>query len=452
MKTHSSLSAPKGGIVMELKLHQRQELSLLMTFELRQAIEILQYSTHELEQYIRQQELENPIIELKEKEEKPVHEERLRRQSSSFRSSEIPMDAVRSNDKNMRDELLEQAKFLYPDGHTQKLIKYLLYNIDDNGYLQITDTHSNDYLAFEKDDIDKGIHLLQQLGPIGIGARDLKECLLLQIKYSYPENKLAICFVEHHLNLIADRKWNEIASKMNIKMNEVKDLFDFIQTLNPRPCSFISDCSTEYLTPDIIVEWKDDEFTFHLNDGFLPAIHMNKDYSQYLHVKNDASKYINTQYKNYQWLLSSIEQRRNTIIKIVHALLERQVDFFKNGFRSLKPLTLKEVADEIEMHESTVSRATTNKVIQTPFGSFDLRLLFTSKLETADGNTISQTKMKTLLETFIAQENKFKPYSDQKIAEYFNAEQGITISRRTISKYREELRIPPSSKRKDIQV
>ena len=118
----------------------------------------------------------------------------------------------------------------------------------------------------------------------------------------------------------------------------------------------------------------------------------------------------------------------------------------------MKPLTLKEVADEIEMHESTVSRATTNKVIQTPFGSFDLRLLFTSKLETADGNTISQTKMKTLLENFIAQENKFKPYSDQKIAEYFNAEQGITISRRTISKYREELRIPPSSKRKDIQV
>ena len=194
------------------------------------------------------------------------------------------------------------------------------------------------------------------------------------------------------------------------------------------------------------------EFTFHLNDGYLPAIHMNKDYSQYLHVKNDASKYMNTQYKNYQWLLSSIEQRRNTIIKIVHVLLERQEDFFKNGFRSLKPLTLKEVADEIEMHESTVSRATTNKVIQTPFGSFDLRLLFTSKLETADGNTISQTKMKTLLENFIAQENKFKPYSDQKIAEYFNAEQGITISRRTISKYREELRIPPSSKRKDIQV
>jgi RNA polymerase sigma-54 factor len=437
---------------MELGLQQRQELNLLMTFELRQAIELLQYSTYELEQYIRQQELENPIIELKEKSEKPAYEERLNRRSSSFGNSEMSVDVVQSSARNMRDELFELAKFMYPDEHTQKLLKYLLYNLDDNGYLRIIDSDPNGYLTFEEDDIEIGIHLLQQVGPIGIGARDLRECLHLQIMYTYPENELAACLVENHLNLIADRKWNEIASKMNIEMTAVKDLFDFIQTLNPRPCSFISDSSTEYSTPDIIVEWKDDEFTFHLNDGYLPTIHMNQDYSQHLHVKGDASKYINTQYKNYQWLLNSIEQRRNTIIKIVHVLLEKQESFFKNGFHSLKPLTLKEVADEIEMHESTVSRATTNKVIQTPFGSFDLRLLFTSKLETADGNTISQTKMKTLLENFIAQENKFKPYSDQKIAEYFNTEKGITISRRTISKYREELRIPPSSKRKDIQV
>ena len=163
-----------------------------------------------------------------------------------------------------------------------------------------------------------------------------------------------------------------------------------------------------------------------------------------LQSKSDG-KYIQNQYKNVQWLLSSIEQRRNTIIKIVKVLLEKQQSFFINGFPSLNPLTLKEVADEIEMHESTVSRATSNKVIQTAFGSFELRLLFTSKLESADGTSISQTAVKTLLENFVAQENKFKPYSDQKIAEYFNSEKGITISRRTISKYEEELNIPSSS-------
>ncbi len=268
----------------------------------------------------------------------------------------------------------------------------------------------------------------------------------------YPDYKSAAYLVEHHLNLLADHKWNEIALQMNIEMKEVKELYDFIQTLNPRPGSFISNSSTEYLTPDIIVESKDDKLVFHLNDGYLPTIQITANYSQQLQSKNDVSKYIQTQYKNVQWLLSSIEQRRNTIIKIVQVLLEKQQSFFINGFPSLKPLTLKEVADEIEMHESTVSRATSNKVIQTAFGSFELRLLFTSKLESADGTSISQTTVKTLLENFVAQENKFKPYSDQKIAEYFNSEKGITISRRTISKYREELNIPSSSKRKDIQV
>lgn len=362
----------------------------------------------------------------------------------------MPLDAVQGSEKDLRDELFEHAKFMYPDNDTQKLLNYLIYNLDDNGYLQIHD--SNGYLEFDEREIDKGIHLLQQVGPVGIGARDLRECLLLQINHTYPENELAERLVKEHLQLIADHKWNAIASQMNITMFEVKSLYDFIQTLNPRPCLFTTNCSTEYSTPDIVVERKSSAFTFHLNDGYLPTIQVNKDYVHYLNVKDDTSKYINTHYKSYQWLLSGIEQRRNTIIKIMHVLLERQLAFFSNGPSALKPLTLKEVAEAIEMHESTVSRATTNKVLQTPFGSFDLRILFTSKLETTDGSSISQATVKTLLESFIAKENKFKPYSDQKIAEYFETKKGITISRRTISKYREEMRIPTSSKRKEIQL
>ena len=411
---------------MVLVLQQRQEQNLLMTFELRQAIEILQYSTYELEQFIRQQELENPIIELQEKN---TYEERVNQRPSSFGSSEMPDDQFQCTDRNMRDTLFDDAKFIYPNEHTQSLLKYLIYNLDDNGYLRVLDKDPDFYLEFDEDAIDKGILLLQQVGPVGIGARDLKECLLLQISYTYPEHKSAAHLVEHHLNLLADRKWNEIALQMKIEMREVKELYDFIQTLNPRPCSFISNSSTEYLTPDIIVESKNDNLVFHLNDGYLPTIQITANYSQQLQSKNEVSKYIQTQNKNVQWLLSSIEQRRNTIIKIVQVLLEKQQSFFINGFPSLKPLTLKEVADEIEMHESTVSRATSNKVIQTAFGSFELRLLFTSKLEAADGTSISQTTVKTLLENFVAQENKFKPYSDQKIAEHFNSEKGITISR-----------------------
>ncbi|KXH80720.1 RNA polymerase factor sigma-54 [Sporosarcina sp. HYO08] len=436
---------------MKLVLQQRQELNLLMTVELRQAIELLQYSTYELEQFIRQQELENPMIELKEKE-KDQHssfEERVNRRKISSGTAEMPIDIIQCNEQNMRNELVKHAKFHFADVNDQKLLQYLIYNLDEHGYLS-NDIGNNSPYTMEE--IDRGIHLLQQVGPSGIGARDLKECLLLQIVNEHPDNKLAERLVNDHLQLIADRKWNEIAAKMDISMAEVKELYEFIQSLNPRPCSLLDDDSTEYVTPDIIVECKDGTFAFHLNDHYLPAIHLNGSYTHYLQSKCDASKFMQTQYKNYQWLLSSIEQRRNTIIKIINVLLEKQEPFFKKGLQALKPMTLKEVADAIEMHESTVSRATANKVIQTPFGSFDLRMLFTSKLETSDGNSISQTKVKTLLEKLIAEENKFKPYSDQKIAEYFNTEKGITISRRTISKYREELRIPSSSKRKEIQI
>ena len=419
-----------------------------MTTELRQAIELLQYSTYELEQYIREQELENPLIELKEKEDK-LYEDRTQTRTSSTGSSGVPLDAIRCEHRNMRDELYEQAKFIYPDKQIQKLLKYLIYNLDDNGYLSLHDHHDR---QFDEPQIEQGIYLLQEVGTIGIGARDLKECLLLQIINASPKNELAESLVNNYLHLIAERKWTEISSRLDISMAQVKELYDFIQTLNPRPGAIISDVSTKYVTPDIIVEYKEGEFVFQLNDGYLPSIGLNNEYSQYLNTKDDLSKYINTQYKSYQWLLSSIEQRRNTIIKIVKVLLAKQEHFFKNGFLSLKPLTLKEVADEIEMHESTVSRATMNKVIQTPFGSFDLRLLFTSKLDMGEGESVSQTKVKALLQKMVDEEDKQKPYSDQKIADYFKTEHGITISRRTVNKYRKELNIPSSGQRKGILV
>ena len=307
-------------------------------------------------------------------------------------------------------------------------------------------------LQLTDSDIDWGIQLLQQIAPLGTGARTLKECLLLQLNYGYPDDELAQHLVEHHLQLIADRKWNDIATLMKIPLAEVKRLCDLIRSLNPRPYTFISDNATSYLNPDIIVECIDDEFIFHLNDGSLPSIQVNKDYAPYLHSKDNISTYMNDHFKNYQWLLSSIEQRRKTIISIMKVLLDKQKNFFKDGFQALRPLTLKDVADEIGMHESTVSRATTNKVIQTPSGSFNLRLLFTSKLEMADGNSISQTTVKSLLKSFVENEDKYKPHSDQKIADYLKSEQGITISRRTISKYREELNIPSSSRRKEIRI
>ncbi len=437
---------------MELVLHQKLEQKLLMTFELRQAIELLQYSTFELEQFIREQELENPLIELKEKDGHNQFEERIQRVSSTSDSSESLIEKTRSFEANMRDELFAQAKFMFSDEHTLFLLSTIIYNLDDNGYLNQPDGESMTTLNLTDLDIERGIQILQQFAPLGTGARTLKECLQLQLRYGYPDEKEAEYLVNNHLQLLADRKWNELSALMKIPLAEVKRLSDLIRSLNPRPCTFIADFTTDYLNPDIIVEYINDEFTFHLNDGNLPSIQIHQDYSRYLQGKSDVANYMHEHYKSYQWLLNSIEQRRNTIISIMHVLLEKQKNFFLTGFQALEPLTLKEVADEIGMHESTVSRATANKVIQTPLGSFNLRLLFTSKLETTDGSSISQTTVKSLLKSFIDQEDKYRPHSDQKIADYLKSEKGITISRRTISKYREELNIPSSSRRKEIRV
>lgn len=437
-------------IFMNLFIQQRQEMKMLMTVQLRQSIELLQYSTLELEQFIQQQELENPLIELEYKEEEQYFVEKTNH--SSIHTESKQNDYVQNQRIDFRYELFEQVKFTFSDIPTQRLLKTIIFNLDDSGYLHVETSTEKNCFSLNEQEIENGIHLLQQIGPLGIGARNLKECLQLQITYQYPGETLAKILVADYLHFLANHKWNDIAAGMNISLTKVKELNDFIKLLNPKPCAAFDTHVTEYICPDIIVEQKDKHIIFQLNDRFLPTIRMNDYYAAFRKNKCETAKYIQPHYQHFQWLINSLEQRRNTINKIMNILIKRQEEFFKKGFLYLQPLTLKEVADAIEMHESTVSRATTNKIIQTTFGTFDIRTLFASKLETADGESISQTKVKALLQNIIASENKLNPYSDQKIAEYFNVEKGISISRRTINKYREELNIPSSSKRKEISV
>ena len=384
-------------IILEQK--QRQELSLVMTPQLRQAIELLQYSTDELFDYIKEQAMENPLIELEEKDSQSFYREKSDRNSSSTSSSNLSMEWVKCSGNGMREELIQQTNFLFKDANDLKLLEYLIYNLDDNGYLQLP-VDSTFISQFDESILTKGIHLLQQIGPIGIGARNLKECILLQITYNYPEEKLAKNLIQNHFDLLAARKWDAIASSMNISLTEVKNLHDFIKKLNPKPCADIADYTPEYVTPDIVIEYKEEGLSYYLYDQYLPSIQLNREYLTLKNENSETAKYVTNQLNNYQWLLSSIEKRRITISKIIEVILEKQQRFFKEGFIALQPLTFEEVADEIDMHESTVSRATTNKAIQSPKGTFDLRMLFTSKLETNSGGTISQTKSESTLGEF----------------------------------------------------
>lgn len=430
----------RGEIDMQLTMTQRQELKLIMTMELRQAIELLQYSTFELEQFIREQEAENPLIELKDRSGPVSYDAPVSKAASG---EGLRTDWLKAPDALYRDDLVSMVRLNFSDEESVLLLSYLIMNLDDNGYLTLPEN-----CGIGEEILTAGIRMLQEIGPAGIGARNLQECLLLQLDEE--EDQLAMQMVSHCFTLLTSRKWKEIAQALQVTLADVKSAFDRIRTLNPKPCSLINDQQTDYTFPDVIVVEREGNLEFSLNDGHLPEVKLNTDYLPYLDAKDGVGNYLAERHKQYRWLLSSLEQRRETLIKIIRVLAQKQQAFFIKGPEALNPLTMREVAEEIGMHESTISRATANKVIRTPAGTFEMKLLFSSKLESDGGLSVSQNKVKTLLRQYIDQENKHRPLSDQKLAERFKKEHGITVSRRTISKYRDELNIPSSSQRKDI--
>lgn len=415
---------------MKNVLKQKQTTHTKMTADLTQAIRLLQYPTHKLYDFIKEQAADNPLIELEERmAPQPIH------------GTTSPFPVAAAQELSMRETLTQQAKLSFSDAKDRQLALTIIENLNDDGYLKSA-------FQLEAINIERGIHLLQQIGPSGIGARDLKECLSLQLAYEYPGETLAHAITENHLELLALRKWEEIAKILSAPLDKVKKAADLIKTLDPKPGSALSNFQAQYVMPDIIVKIDGSKISYYLNDRYLPSIRLNPDYAHFEAADSEAAAYLKEKSKQFEWLVKSIEQRRMTILKIMDVIIKKQEDFFRKGFIALKPLTLKDVAAKIGMHESTVSRATMNKVIQTPAGSFDLRLLFSAKLENAEGIAISQSAVKVLLKNCIDAEDKCKPLSDQKIAGLLSKEQGIPIARRTIAKYREQLNIPAASKRK----
>ncbi|WP_079527627.1 RNA polymerase factor sigma-54 [Halobacillus hunanensis] len=437
---------------MKLELLQKQKM--IMTPHLNQAITMLQYNTVEMEQFIQEESLENPMIELEEPKQEVSFSEDI--PMSAYRARPAShmetdqMDTLSREEKSLADYLIEQTCLLHLQEKERVILNYLILSLDDNGYLTISAADTARSLQVSKLDVENGISLLQQLEPAGVGARNLQECLLLQLRVHHTDKPAAERVIAEYLDWLAQHKWKEIASRLAIPLEQVKSIAKLIQSLDPKPGAALSPPSTKYLVPDIVLENVEGNYTISLNDRFMSTIQMNKQYSGYLGQNNDASAYLSKHYQRYVWLLKSIEQRRTTIINVTKVIIAKQMDFLESGdMGMLQPMTMKEVAEEVDVHESTVSRATKNKVIQTPKGTYELRLFFTSKLG-ANEEGASSARVKTLLKQFITNENKKRPLSDQKISDHFKQLEGVKVSRRTIAKYREELRILPSSKRKEI--
>jgi len=331
--------------------------------------------------------------------------------------------------------------------------EYIIWNINEVGYL----TFPLDIIATNLDvtieEVEKVLQIIQKFDPPGIAARDLQECLLIQLLESLEPNELAITIVRDHFDDFKNKRFEKIAKKMAISIEEFKAVLNIITKLNPKPGEGYHTIYDTSITPDVIVQKEDDEFKVILNDWTIPHLRINNSYKKLLLDKKNTPKktkeFIKNRLESARWLINSIHQRRITILKVVEAIIRRQREFFDRGSMYLKPMILKDIADEIGMDISTVSRVTNGKYVQTDYGVYELKHFFSEKIKRDDGEDVSNKEIKNRIREIIEKEDSKKPYNDQKIVESLQKE-GFNIARRTVAKYREQMMIPVSRLRRKI--
>ncbi|WP_407306328.1 RNA polymerase factor sigma-54 [Desulfosporosinus sp. SB140] len=458
-----------------LSLEQTQKL--IMTPELRQAITILQLSALELSTYVEEQLLENPLLETQEEildvkaeseangaEESPSddkwevdwqdyfhdQEENRVRQERVVVEEKQRFDPFITAAPTLQEHLLEQL-------HVQKIsaslpvAEYIVGNLDDNGGLTITleDIAREKNVSLET--AEEALAAVQGLDPLGIGARSLEECLRLQLPLlpNYPPELPELL---KYLEDLAAGRLQRIAHAMKLSISRVQELADLIRKLDPKPgLRFSGPGDVRYIVPDVVIEEIGGEFIILVNDITVPRLGINKAYREALsnEEETDTRKFVEQKLNAAAWLIRSIEQRRLTLYKVANAIVKWQTDFLRYGIRHLKPLTLRDIAEEIGVHESTVSRATSHKYVQTPRGIFEFKFFFANSMGRGHNNdsNITTEEIKFALREIISSENPKSPYSDQKLADLLKAKT-MVISRRTVAKYRDELGIPAATVRK----
>lgn len=438
-----------------LDLSQKQLLKLAMTPELRQSINILNYSTADLVHYLHQQVNENPVIKLSasDSQQKDSFDTREQRSySKGYTDDEYnPFNYISDQTVTLESHLLEQLSMLnHLHTYQKHIVQFLIGNLNKNGFLAIEPKLAAELLNVSFNEVNDMIHVLQSFDPIGVGAQNFVDSLLIQIKAKKSKPPLLYDVVKHDIEDIANKKYRNISKKYSISMREVQEIVDCLRTLNPRPAGDFYVPLTKYISPDVTVQKVDSRYHVILHSELLPSIEINSTYQKLVHRSAcvTTDRYVQEKIHEATWLINSIEQRNATIYNVSKAIVEHQQDFFEMGISGLKPLTLKDIAQKVDCHESTVSRATNGKYIQTPRGLFELKYFFTNSLERTDGEQSNSTAfIKEKIKTLIAQENKLKPLSDQKLMSLLSSE-GIQISRRTVAKYREEAGIESSSKRR----
>ena len=473
---------------MEMKIGMRlgMQQRLVMTPRLQQALKLLQMPTQELQQVLRQEILQNPLLEevdevedIKE-DEATVEEEEAKADEKEETSAEkdnrddwddyfetaFGMGGTQAEIEEREDFqervpiaqpsfsefLMSQMRLTTKDEKVLEIGEYIIGNLDNSGYLVCTLEDIARTCSATMEQVEEVLKIVQTFEPSGIGARNLRESLLIQLEARGQSDSMAARIVSDHFEEFKQKKYLDISKKLKISLKEVQAQAAIIGSLDPKPGLDIISEGPKYVIPDLIVERVGDKFIVFLNDRNVPRLRISQSYKSELQsdheISDETRSFIQGRLKNAKWLIQTIEQRRRTMIKVMESIVEAQMDFFERGASFLKPLTLQQVAGKIGMHESTVSRVTTNKYVQTPRGVFELKYFFSSALSTDSGGEVSAKSAKIKIKEIIGKEDTKKPMSDQKIADLLKKD-GLIIARRTVAKYREQLGILPARHRKE---
>ncbi len=481
-----------------------------MTPQLQQAIRLLQLSTLDLQQEIQDALDTNPLLELDDTQEvifetcpdnqpftddllQPNQQDNLEALTgfeqfdasealaSTDMSAELPLDTtwddIYSANTGHTGLLSGDEPFSYQGETKETLRDYLSWQIqltpfteldsaiaitivdaiDDRGYLTISLEEIQESIGIEGvelDEIEIVLKRIQQFEPLGVGSRSLQECLLIQLAH-YPKSTPflteARSLLNTHMALLANRDFRQILKATKLKESELKLIIDLIQNLNPRPGNFIASNEAQYLVPDVSVVKIENSWQVLINPDSVPRLKINRTYTELCKKSPLASdgQFIRNHEQDAKWLIKSLESRNDTLLKVAQCIASEQQDFFEYGEEAMKPMVLNDIAQAVEMHESTISRITTQKFMHTPRGIFELKYFFSSHVNTDNGGECSSTAIRALVRKMVASENPVKPLSDSKIVTLL-AQQGIQVARRTIAKYRESLGIAPSNQRKRL--
>ncbi len=480
----------------------KQELKI--NPRLYQAMDLLYMPLLDLQQHLKQELLNNPFLEMAEVEEEEEEEtetegeteveatpdEEEKRNNDEIDWEEILLDGfdaggrkeeheereyyepVTVDTRDLSDHLRDQITLLDLTPRQVVLAEEFIGNIDEDGYLKasleaivdgVNDMVRHAIEESERDEGDLPLYTMQEaeemlaiihnLDPPGVGARDLRECLMLQLKEAGLEQSVPFRLVRDCFEELINHRWSEISKRFGISPSDVQRAADEIQKLDPKPGIKHSDLSDNYITPDLIVEKIDGKYHVFLNDANLPRLKLSKAYQEIARDKKkfdgESKEFISNKLNSANWMIQAIEQRRQTMLKVMNYIVERQRDFFEKGVQYLKPLTLREVAEVINMHESTVSRVTNEKYVQTPRGVLPLKFFFSSGLSTTGGEDVSARGIKAQIEKLVSDEDPRHPLTDQAIVNILK-QNGVQIARRTVAKYRDQLGVLSARMRKRV--